>query len=294
MRVIFLLLFISSTISFSQNTFYKNGVKTKNFQNNITGQNLQATCSQSILSNYFENGVGFDVGRDYKCANDIMVTAGEDLILNQIIFVSMIGVGVVIDFAEISIYSDNEGLPDALLSSQTVIATTQYYNPFTFGFSLVTGTYDITPVVLAGDLITETTYWVVIQVTTDDGSIAFWEDTSSSFIGNFVAFNEGTDWESLPAFDGVYFFNGDCEPILNIDDNFIGNIFVYPNPVNSILHIETQEQVKRVQVFNLLGKEVFTKEKNTKLLDFSNYTKGIYFIRIETGNGIQIEKIIKR
>lgn len=450
MRFIFIILLASYTIGFSQNTFNINEVTTKNLQKDIIEQDFQTVCSQINPSNSFENGVGFDIGSGYTCANDIIVAAGEDVTLNQIIFTRFSLPGVTIDFAEISIYNDNEGLPGIMLSTQIVVATTQMYTGACFGFDLIIETYDITPVLLTGNLTTETTYWVAIQVTTDDGSGAYWEDTSATTIGNLVAFNDGSGWETVPTYDGVYTFAGDCEPITNISEDFnsglppnwysvintgdcdwqngvdlpigddfitpgiffddhncgenadpsnvsiytevynleeassatinydiafqeegnqtftvevfdgsiwqeiafyeddlipniqtesidvsayvnanfqvrwvyddnggemgwhggIDNFFIdyfldtndnliesvsfYPNPVNSILNIEIQEQITGIQVFNLLGEVIFAKEENTDQIDFSNYSKGIYFVKVETDKGFVVKKVIKQ
>jgi len=295
MRFIFIVILVSNTIGFSQNTFFNNEVTTKNLQKDVIVQGSQTVCSQSNPSNGYENGVQFDVGSGYICTNDIIVASGEDLTLNQITFNRISGVPTSSDFAEISIYNDNEGLPGILLSSQIVIATTQLNTGCCFGFIVVIETYDITPVVLTGNLTSETTYWVAIQTTTNDGTPAYWEDTSATSIGNFVAFNDGSGWETIPSYDGVYSFNGDCSPILAIDipEGFIESVIVYPTPVTTNLNLQSQNPIKSVQVFNLLGEVIFVKEENTAQIDFSNYTKGIYFVKVETDKGFVVKRVIK-
>lgn len=87
-------------------------------------------------------------------------------------------------------------------------------------------------------------------------------------------------------------YSEDCSlGVTNI--NYQPNITLYPNPVNTFLNLESQNSIKRIQVFNLLGEQLIVIDGNTDNLDFSNLLIGIYFIKIETGNGFVFKKIIK-
>jgi len=77
----------------------------------------------------------------------------------------------------------------------------------------------------------------------------------------------------------------------NIDFNK-SKVNVYPNPVKNVLHIETDEMIRSVEIFDLLGKQVITskiKDVNIEVLQ-----KGVYVLKINTANGSSIEKIIKK
>ncbi len=91
--------------------------------------------------------------------------------------------------------------------------------------------------------------------------------------------------------DETTVYSEDC-PLLVINE-YNNDFVIYPNPVNSILYIENNEIIKQVQVYNLLGEQIFTKTEETKNIDFSNLGKGIYFIKIETYKGITFKRIIK-
>ena len=70
----------------------------------------------------------------------------------------------------------------------------------------------------------------------------------------------------------------------------LGTIKMYPNPTDSDITIDFQIQNTEklnIKVFNLLGKEVLSKQitKNDASLKVSNLNSGIYVIRITSLNG---------
>ncbi|MCF7561343.1 T9SS type A sorting domain-containing protein [Sabulilitoribacter multivorans] len=79
---------------------------------------------------------------------------------------------------------------------------------------------------------------------------------------------------------------------LSLEKNESETIKIYPNPTKYILTItSTTEPLKEVKIYNNLGqlKDI----KTETLINLSNYSAGIYFIKIETVSGKQtIHKII--
>ena len=67
---------------------------------------------------------------------------------------------------------------------------------------------------------------------------------------------------------------------------------IYPNPVQSILHIETND-LKQVEILDMLGRTVM--QNNSQPLDVSNLKKGLYLVRTTTNNGqIISQRFVKR
>ena len=67
---------------------------------------------------------------------------------------------------------------------------------------------------------------------------------------------------------------------------------VYPNPTSNFLNIETMDSVKNINLLNTLGQNVY--EGNSKHINISNLSKGMYLLKIEFENNIIVtEKIIK-
>jgi len=75
------------------------------------------------------------------------------------------------------------------------------------------------------------------------------------------------------------------------EENTGEDIFFYPNPANSRFMIETVKDC-RVKMFDCHGRLVL-EEKDTRIIDITHLTDGIYFLRIESYDRVQIKKIIK-
>jgi len=71
-------------------------------------------------------------------------------------------------------------------------------------------------------------------------------------------------------------------------------IAIYPNPVDDILHIQTTELVRRIEIFTLQGSLVMATENITTFLDVSNLPSGVYVIRFITDRGIVTQRFVKR
>lgn len=79
-------------------------------------------------------------------------------------------------------------------------------------------------------------------------------------------------------------------------DNYSSFAFeYYPNPTKDIITIKCTTAIKSIQLFDLQGRMLKTNlvnEKHTDF-DFSNYSNGVYFVKVITEKGSKIEKIIK-
>ena len=81
----------------------------------------------------------------------------------------------------------------------------------------------------------------------------------------------------------------------------IANLDIYPNPSRDIFNVSfTSEEVQnlKVKVLNVIGEELISDNleqfigEYTKQIDLSNNAKGIYFLEIETNNGVINKKLI--
>lgn len=69
---------------------------------------------------------------------------------------------------------------------------------------------------------------------------------------------------------------------------------VFPNPVNSILTIETSLQDSETKIFDILGNKLSSEELDyRKQLDVSQLPKGIYFLQLQEKGKIYTSKFIK-
>jgi hypothetical protein len=74
------------------------------------------------------------------------------------------------------------------------------------------------------------------------------------------------------------------------------NIYLYPNPVSNLLHIEVPAQPDRtkLKIYNAKGQLLFTRAISNPevVLDVSPYPNGVYLFSFEERDGISTRKII--
>ena len=81
----------------------------------------------------------------------------------------------------------------------------------------------------------------------------------------------------------------------------IANLDIYPNPSRDVFNISfTSETIQdlKVRVLNVIGEELINEDlqqfigEYTKQIELSNNAKGIYFLEIETNEGVINKKLI--
>jgi hypothetical protein len=88
---------------------------------------------------------------------------------------------------------------------------------------------------------------------------------------------------------GAYEF----ESTLSTQSNNLPRFTIYPNPATSGVTIQTEEAIKKIEVYTLEGKLV--KESPENKIDVSNLNSGFYIMKIITDeNKIGIQKLVKR
>ena len=89
--------------------------------------------------------------------------------------------------------------------------------------------------------------------------------------------------------------SADITGVLSVEDILLKNsIYIYPNPVNSELHIKTDNiKVEEVILYNILGEPIKKIKLENNTIDTSIISTGIYLLKIKTDKGIITKKIIK-
>lgn len=83
---------------------------------------------------------------------------------------------------------------------------------------------------------------------------------------------------------------------LSLNKNAIAGLKVYPNPVdNGILYISTAINAeKSIQIYDILGKQVFNKVTSTESINVAALKSGVYIVKItEEGNTASRKLVIK-
>ena len=80
---------------------------------------------------------------------------------------------------------------------------------------------------------------------------------------------------------------------LNLNDNDLQNVIIYPNPTKSILNIENAEN-SMIEIYDLLGRVVLSKNNISlnEQLNVSTLSTGTYLIKISNENKVITDKFI--
>lgn len=83
--------------------------------------------------------------------------------------------------------------------------------------------------------------------------------------------------------------------ILEVEENKLNSsISVYPNPFKSELNIQTDKQLKKIEVIDLTGKLIVEIANPTSVLSLPDMEEGTYILRIETTDSVEVRKLQKR
>ena len=94
----------------------------------------------------------------------------------------------------------------------------------------------------------------------------------------------GTTWESVTPSGATG----------STDDVFASQLNIYPNPANDILNINSDLAIDKVEMFNLLGSNVIgDKALQNNIINISALSKGVYLLRVTSGDAVASRKIIK-
>ncbi len=105
---------------------------------------------------------------------------------------------------------------------------------------------------------------------------------------------EGFDGRDLTPGDPIETnFNLEACETLSTDQNELVQARVYPNPVESVITVESSAAIDKLEMYNVLGKRVgMVTASNT--MDISQLNSGIYILKIFSGTQVTSQKIIKR
>ena len=89
--------------------------------------------------------------------------------------------------------------------------------------------------------------------------------------------------------------------VTDIADIIISNLSIYPNPTSGLINIDFKVIGPinfEVRIINIIGERLFFDNlksfegEYSMSLDLSNFSKGIYFLEIETNDGVINKKLI--
>ena len=142
---------------------------------------------------------------------------------------------------------------------------------------------------------------------------------NSTDYNDFTVISDGayieapTDWNTyeydLSAYEGqniriaIHYIGNDSfvlqtdsfkvEGTLGINENEISDFEYYYNPLNDLLNISSSESLANIQIYNVLGQKVIEETINdfNYQIDLSGLSTSIYFVKVESENGINTIKL---
>ncbi len=134
-----------------------------------------------------------------------------------------------------------------------------------------------------------------ISYSTDGGlNWTYYEGTEETQFLALDFFNTSTGWAGAfntdAANGGMYKFNADFAPVQNIA---VQDLNIYPNPATSVINVESNNTINKVQLINLAGQVVFenTVKSDNTAIQTSQFPKGIYMLAITSDSGISTRKV---
>lgn len=97
---------------------------------------------------------------------------------------------------------------------------------------------------------------------------------------------------NAPGCNSVPEVEAQCQLTITEAD-FSENLSVFPNPVTSILNIETSNNIffEKATAYSILGKQIL--ETSKKQINLETLSAGIYFVEVVTNKGTVTKKIVK-
>lgn len=196
-------------------------------------------------------------------------------------------------------------------------------NPDTSGttFDIGFGHESSSPAVTTGTYNIDDVIFVVMSYDVDNGQTNVWVNPDASSFGTTAPTATINTTDNFPATEiNTFIFRQDSDretPFLQIDElridtswaavtpadgtasvgeNQIAGFAAYPNPVrgNRLTVTTNSTDTKKVDLFNVLGRRVFTQSftGTSKEMTLSNLSSGIYILKVTEGNRIATQKVI--
>jgi hypothetical protein len=83
------------------------------------------------------------------------------------------------------------------------------------------------------------------------------------------------------------------QPSLWVTPTIISGLDIFPNPANRILNINSEDNILRVRIINMLGQEIYQDfpGKESLHLDVTRFQDGMYLIQVFTSRGMTTTKL---
>lgn len=196
------------------------------------------------------------------------------------------------DHGVFNVREDNNGVPGEIIVTIEADATSAIAYAAAFNEPVYHVIFDLSEAVVFN----EGVYWLEPKLTTPQLSTVWWAATAEGTDGAAPMLSEdgGATWMSMDGLESIFFVAGDCT-LLGVSDMSAVNFDYFPNPVNTVLNIQSEIPVQSVEVFNILGQKLMNLSAGQiRELDMSSLTSGTYLVRATfEGGQTEMFKVVK-
>ena len=135
-----------------------------------------------------------------------------------------------------------------------------------------------------------------------DGNQTSWVNEQidlSEYLGQSIRIRFILNTDEGTNLDGFYFddikVNVPQSTVLSVASTEIQKFRIYPNPAGSTLHIQTNQNDYKINIYNLIGQLVYSNESNSGMqnINLNDFTSGMYVIEMISGNLTEKQKFYK-
>jgi hypothetical protein len=79
-----------------------------------------------------------------------------------------------------------------------------------------------------------------------------------------------------------------------VNNIFVSQMVIYPNPAKNELFIKSELPIKKVEVYSLTGSLMVSENNFNETINVSALPQGVYILKVYTGKGLVISKVVKK
>jgi hypothetical protein len=107
----------------------------------------------------------------------------------------------------------------------------------------------------------------------------------------FIA-NRGTSLATLKLVQKSFYYK-DCLKSGTIDQPILEGVSIFPNPTNNELFIDSEKELTKIEVRNIMGNIVFKSAQNLNQIDLSHLSSGIYILTVYANQEYKAMRFVK-